>query len=92
MQLGTREANPVTIARVTVEDQDTGETADEDISEDVDGHNVPRRIRIRYVAIHSSKAASYVLRIFTRTSRVNCSPWLTDFEAESTTTVVAAPT
>ena len=69
MQLGNRDANPVRLARLQALNNDAGNTRNWEITEDVDEHSIPRRIRIRYLTIHSSNVATYTLRIFTRASR-----------------------
>lgn len=89
MQPGTRESNLLRLARLQISNQDAGNTGNGEISEDVDSHNLPRRIRIHYLAIQSSNIATYTLRIFTRASRV-ITPGATNYSLLYVRTVTAS--
>lgn len=70
MRLGTRDSNPIRVARSQVADQDAGNTKNFEISADVDLVNLPKRFLIKMLNIQPSSIAAYIFRIFSKATRI----------------------
>ena len=90
MTLGAYDSNPIRLARFQALNQDGGNVAEFALSQDVDGHNIPKRIRLKMITIQASQLIGFTFRIFSTAARVN-TPGADGFSLVSEKLVAPSP-